>query len=628
MGVPHTGPGIPGPAFEPAAAGDPAAVSGHRIDGRLGHSALGAVHLAQAPGGQPVALTVVRPELAGQDGFQALFHRAAQAAGQVHAPSLVPVLGSGREGERYWIAAAFLPAATLRAAVAGPLTGAGPLPTRVVLRLVAGLTDALRALHDAGLVHGDLRPAHVLLAADGPKLKDYGFSGLPGFAQQDGEQPAFLSPEQVAGRPATAATDVFALGQVAAYAAIGATPFGGVPSRVQQEEPDLNELPGELREIVTRCLIKDPALRPSLAQVATMCRQAAPAARTPHPPAAWLPPHLLTPHYPPAVPAAPAVPPQAVPAGPATPAAPATPVRATPVPDAQSPAGPPGAEPLPGGLQVFKGPKREGPISDAQPPAPAAAPAPVPPAPASVAGPAAPVVLPSPPPPPAPPAHRPPWPPHVHLPRRPLPRRGGVGVVAVLAGVALAVTAGVALAGGFTDPHEKDFGAAVPTAPASASAASPPSAAPPPAASSPSVTVTPPVQSGGADLYQDVHLPAGDALSLRESPPLVRTGPYGGEFGYTERADAFVSDVGRSTLSPLDPSLPPTLDSCTAAAVRATSIPRDSLSDGSRICVHSVDGTVALVTVRQLWAPSDAQPFALLDVAVWPVAGRNAEGDQ
>jgi hypothetical protein len=62
--------------------------------------------------------------------------------------------------------------------------------------------------------------------------------------------------------------------------------------------------------------------------------------------------------------------------------------------------------------------------------------------------------------------------------------------------------------------------------------------------------------------------------------------------------------------------------------VRATSIPRDSLSDGSRICVHSVDGTVALVTVRQLWAPSDAQPFALLDVAVWPVAGRNAEGDQ
>jgi serine/threonine protein kinase len=342
MGVPHTGPGVPGPAFEPSAADDPAAVSGHRIAGRLGVSALGRVHLAHAPGGQPVTLTVVRPELAEREGFQARFHRDAQAAGRVHAPSVVPVLGSGREGTRYWVASAYVPAVTLRAAVTGPLAGAGPLPTRVVLRLVAGLAEGLRALQDAGVAHGDLRPAHVLLAADGPRLKEYGFSGLPGFTPQDGEGPAFLAPEQAAGHPATAATDVFALGQIAAYASIGVPPFGDVPSRVRQEEPDLNELPGELREIVTRCLIKDPALRPSLAQIATMCAQAAPVVRPPHAPSAWLPPHLLTAHYPPPAPTTP----------PASPA----PMVVTPAEAAA-----PTPAPVPPALQVFKGPRPETP---------------------------------------------------------------------------------------------------------------------------------------------------------------------------------------------------------------------------------------------------------------------------
>ncbi|HEY5835178.1 serine/threonine-protein kinase, partial [Streptomyces sp.] len=297
MGVSHTGPVFQGPAFAPTSPGDPAVVSGHRISARLGTGARGRVYFAHAPGGRPVALTVIRAELAEQSDFAARFHRDAQAAGRVRGPFTVPVTGSGKEGERYWIASAYVPAVSLHAAV----RGAGPLPTGVVLRLVAGIAEGLRSIHHAGVVHGDLRPAHVLLAADGPRIKDYGIARtsdtalLTGTAAANGA-PVFLTPEQAAGKPSVPATDVFALGQLAAYASIGTAPFGDGPahtvlSRVQQEEPDLSELPGELREIVTRCLIKAPALRPSPAQIIAMCAQASPDATRPRADP-WLPPAL------------------------------------------------------------------------------------------------------------------------------------------------------------------------------------------------------------------------------------------------------------------------------------------------------------------------------------------------
>uniref|UniRef100_UPI002FDBF08E serine/threonine-protein kinase n=1 Tax=Streptomyces sp. IBSBF 2435 TaxID=2903531 RepID=UPI002FDBF08E len=272
MGAQHTGglvgpghAGHPGPLYQPLTPDDPALVAGHRIAARLGVGALGPVYLAYAPGGRPVALTAVRPELAARSGFAAAFEHDVQAVRRVHGPYTVPVLGSGHDGSRYWLAAGYVPALTLHAAVSD--TGR-PLPVPVVLRLVAGVAEALRAVHHAGVVHAGLGPGTVLLAADGPRVTGYGVTraaaDAPGI-------PAFSSPEQAADKPPVPATDVFALGQLAAYAAIGTAPFG---ARAVQEEPDLSELPGELREIVTRCLIKDPALRPSPSQVIAMCTQA------------------------------------------------------------------------------------------------------------------------------------------------------------------------------------------------------------------------------------------------------------------------------------------------------------------------------------------------------------------
>ncbi|MBY8878011.1 serine/threonine-protein kinase [Actinacidiphila acidipaludis] len=372
MGASYSGPDFRQPAFEPTTADDPAAVSGHRVSARLGTSALGRVYLAHAPGGQPVALTVVHPELAAREGFAVRFHRDAQEAGDVQAPGALPLLGSGQEGGRFWTATAYVPALPLDTAV----TGHGPLPTRVVLRLLAGLAQTLQGLHHAGVVHGDLRPAHVLLAADGPKVTGYGLAAVAGPALE-GQGPAFLAPEQAAGRPATAATDVFALGQIAAYASIGRPPFDD-PARIAQDEPDLNELPGELREIVTRCLIKEPGLRPSLAQVVTMCGQAAPP--SPHArPDTWLPPALLA-----------AIVPAMPPPHPAATAGSAAPG------NAPAPA-PPSPSPAPAGPDGQPAPAPGGPVGPAPPVvAPGGSVGPAPPvvAPGGSVGPAHPVVAP------------------------------------------------------------------------------------------------------------------------------------------------------------------------------------------------------------------------------------------
>lgn len=88
-----------------------------------------------------------------------------------------------------------------------------------------------------------------------------------------------MAPEQAAGRKVTPATDVFALGQVAAYASTGGTGVRrgsshGVLYRIVHEEPDLTHVPPRLMELVSRCLAKDPAARPSIAEVIALCQSA------------------------------------------------------------------------------------------------------------------------------------------------------------------------------------------------------------------------------------------------------------------------------------------------------------------------------------------------------------------
>ncbi|HYB16266.1 MAG TPA: protein kinase, partial [Streptosporangiaceae bacterium] len=144
--------------------------------------------------------------------------------------------------------------------------------------LLAGLVEALRAIHACGVVHRDLKPANVLLAADGPRVIDFGISRatdgttLTAAGMVVGT-PGYMSPEQAEGDPAGPASDVFALGCVIGYAATGAGPFGtgtaaAVLYRVVHGEAMLEAVPTGLREIVSGCLAKDPAARPAPAGLA------------------------------------------------------------------------------------------------------------------------------------------------------------------------------------------------------------------------------------------------------------------------------------------------------------------------------------------------------------------------
>ncbi|MFF0523150.1 PQQ-binding-like beta-propeller repeat protein [Actinomadura nitritigenes] len=249
---------------------DPARVGPYRLLAVLGSGGMGRVYLGRSPGARAAAVKVVRPELSGDPAFLARFQREVAAARAVGGAFTSPVLDADPSADPPWLATAFVAGPPLSDAVRAH----GPLEEPVVRVLGAALAEALAAVHAAGLVHRDLKPANVLLAADGPRVIDFGISrALDGTAVTHSGalvgSPAFMAPEQVAsGRRAGPAADVFALGGVLVHAATGTPPFGtgavpAVLARVVGADPRLDGVPDGLRPVVAACLDKDPGRRPS-----------------------------------------------------------------------------------------------------------------------------------------------------------------------------------------------------------------------------------------------------------------------------------------------------------------------------------------------------------------------------
>ncbi|MFE1860642.1 serine/threonine-protein kinase [Streptomyces anandii] len=283
--------------MQPLEVDEPTAVGPYRLLGRLGSGGMGRVYLGRSAGGRTVAVKIVHPHFALDEEFRARFRREVEAARRVGGAWTAPVLDADPGAPVPWVATAYAAGPSLAAAV----TDAGPLPAHSVRALGSGLAEALGAVHELGLVHRDVKPSNVLLTLDGPLLIDFGIArATDGTASLTSTgvsigSPGYMSPEQILGKGATGAADVFSLGAVLAYAATGAPPFPGDSSaallyRVVHEEPELGALEGDIRDLVAACLAKDPAARPAPADIA---RRLAPEGTARLVAGGWLPGRLV-----------------------------------------------------------------------------------------------------------------------------------------------------------------------------------------------------------------------------------------------------------------------------------------------------------------------------------------------
>src|SRR5215469_15372116 len=172
----------------------------------------------------------------------------------------------------------------------------GPLDTAAVHQLGAALAEGLDAIHSRGLVHRDLKPLNVIMADDGPRIIDFGIARAAGAGSDPrltatGKvigTPAFLSPEQLEDSLVGPASDIFSLGSVLAFAATGRAPFDtrnftATSYAIVNKPPDLRPLAGPLVGIITACLAKDPASRPTASALLTFLYRTRPSP-SPSPP--------------------------------------------------------------------------------------------------------------------------------------------------------------------------------------------------------------------------------------------------------------------------------------------------------------------------------------------------------
>jgi serine/threonine protein kinase len=244
----------------------------YRLTARLGSGGMGVVYLGVSWDGAPVAVKVLRPELAGDEEFRRRFGREVAALVQVKGVCTVRVIEADSQSATPFVVTEYAQGPSLSEYI----DKHGSVAPDMLFGLATGLAEALTTIHAVGIMHRDLKPSNIILTDAGPKVIDFGIArrqdttAVTRTGMMIGSM-GFMAPEQISGHPGPEA-DIFAWGVTVAYAAGGRSPFGAgsthsVLYRIMYGDADIASVPDSLLPLVEASLAKDPQSRPSAQQL-------------------------------------------------------------------------------------------------------------------------------------------------------------------------------------------------------------------------------------------------------------------------------------------------------------------------------------------------------------------------
>ena len=245
----------------------------YRLLERLGEGGMGVVYLAADPEHRKVAVKALRPAVAADPTARRRLAREVETMRRVRSPYVAEVIDADVTCDPPYIVTRYVSGRTLEDVVgaSGALTG------QALARVASGLAQAMAAVHAAGVVHRDLKPGNIMIARGEPVVIDFGIAQVPDSTRltQTGMfmgTPGYLAPEVIEGQQSGPASDVHSWGATVAFAATGRPPFGTggfetIFYRIINGQPDLNGFPAPLLSLVVQALSRDPARRPSAAEL-------------------------------------------------------------------------------------------------------------------------------------------------------------------------------------------------------------------------------------------------------------------------------------------------------------------------------------------------------------------------
>ncbi|WP_424535994.1 protein kinase domain-containing protein [Sphaerisporangium viridialbum] len=254
----------------------------YRLLRRLGEGGMGVVHLALDSQGRQVAVKVLRAEVTGDDVARRRLAREVETMRRVRSRHIAEVVDADVTGSRPYIVTRYVPGKPLDDTVKQD----GPLAVGALLRLAHGVAEALATVHAAGIIHRDLKPGNVLMLDGEPVLIDFGIAQAVDATRltQTGMfigTPGYLAPEIIEGHEAGPEVDVHAWAGTMLMAATGQPPFGKgtlemVFYNITAGKANVDAAPAILRPLLRAAFQRDPARRPTAAELAAQLSRLVP----------------------------------------------------------------------------------------------------------------------------------------------------------------------------------------------------------------------------------------------------------------------------------------------------------------------------------------------------------------